>query len=132
MTGIETRLKTISGLHTTAYRPDAIIPPHAYVSLPEIDYHRAFAHGRLDINPTVTVLTQRALDSTGQPELASYMDTSGAHSIHAAIETDKTLGLSANGVDCAVQNARETDLELGNIKWYGAVFTLRVTATGGV
>src|SRR6266850_1041957 len=100
MQGIASRLTGISGLHVTAYRPDAVIPPHAYVSIPEIDYHGAFAHGRMDIHPTVTVLVSNVLDSTGQPALAAYMDTSGTNSIHAAIEGDKALGLSANGVDC--------------------------------
>lgn len=131
MAGIETRLKTIAGLRTTPFRPDQANPPQAFISVPEIEYHKAFHHGTMAINPQVTILISKALDRMDQPMLASFMDTSGANSVHAAIEADKTLGLSANGVDCIVERAVEADLELGGIRWYAAVFTLKVTATGG-
>lgn len=120
-----------TALHAYPERPYQILTPAAYVSLPEVDYHGAFAHGRMDIYPTITVLVSNVVDTIGEPTLAGYMDASGATSIHAAIEADKTLGLSANGVNCIVVKSREVDTDLGGIRWFGAVFELRVTATGG-
>jgi len=129
MQGIETRLKTISGLRTAPFRPDAVNPPQAFVSLPRIDYHAAFAHGTMTIEPRVTLLMSRTLDRIGQPATAAYMDIAGTNSIHAAIEADRTLG-GLSGVDCIVVDAQEGDLEVGGLPFYGAIFTLKVMASG--
>ncbi len=128
MQGIQTRLGTISGLRTAAVRPDQLNPPFAYVSLPRVVYHEAFAHGLLTIEPMVTVVFSKVLDRIGQPGLAAYMDPAGGKSIHAAIEADKTLGGVVD--DCYVVEAREADIDFGGTKWYAALFTLHVVAKG--
>ena len=128
MQGIETRLKTISGLRTAAFRPDQVNPPQAYVSIPTINYHAAFVHGQMRIEPVVTILISKALDRVDQPLLASFMDIAGTKSIHAAIEADKTLGIT--GCECVVMDCREADIALGGINWYAGVFNLNVIAPG--
>lgn len=129
MQGIETRLKTISGLRTGAFRPDQVNPPHAFVSIPSIDYHNAFAHGTVRVDPVVTVLFSRSLDRIGQPGLAAYRDVTGTKSIHSAIEGDRTLG-GLSGCDCTVVSSKEGDLTVGTVQFYGAQFTLHVVASG--
>jgi len=130
MLGIETRLKTISGLRTFPYIPDAVNPPVAVVGVPPIpNYHGTFAHGAFTLDIPVTVLVSKSVDRIDQPAMAAYADISGANSIHAAIEGDQTLG-------GAVQNAIVSDFrplgndEVGAIGYYGGVFTVKVICSG--
>lgn len=130
MQAIETRLETIEGLHASDYAPDQINPPAAIVGVPPIpEYRAAMQRGIYRIEPTVTVLVSAALDRIGQQALASYADVDGPHSIVAAIEADKTLGLP--GVDCVVKSFQPGGLfEVGAVSYYGGVFTLACIATG--
>jgi len=131
MLGIETRLKTITGLRVEEYVPDQINPPQAIVGVPPVpDYRRAFGtDGFLSIEPTITVLVSAALDRTGQLKLASYTDKTGAQSVYAAIEADKTLGLT--GVECVVKSFEPLGLrDVGTLGYYGGVFQLACIATG--
>jgi hypothetical protein len=131
MLGIETRLKTITGLRAEEFRPDQINPPQAIVGVPPIpDYRRSFGPtGQLVIEPTVTLLVSAALDRVGQQKLASYVDKTGAQSIFAAIEADKTLG--GLDVECTVKSFDPlSSQEVGLIGYYGGIFKLAVITTG--
>lgn len=130
MLGIETRLKTISGLRVSEYVADQINPPAALVGVPEISsYHATMGRGRFTIEPTVTVLTSAAYDRAGQLKLAGYANPTGSSSVVVAIEGDKTLGGVVD--DCIVVDFRPLGMEeVGLIGYYGGVFTLRVIASG--
>jgi hypothetical protein len=131
MQGIETRLKTITGLRVEEFKPDQINPPQAIVGVPPIpDYRRTFGStGQLMIEPTITILVSAALDRVGQLKLASYVDKTGAQSIFAAIEADKTLGLP--DVECIVKSFEPLGMQdAGLIGYYGGVFHLTCLATG--
>lgn len=130
MLGIETRLATIAGLRTSEIAADQINPPQAIVGVPGIpEYRLTFGRGRFQISPTVTVLVSAALDRTGQLKLASYANATGASSIPAAIEGDRTLGGIVE--ECVVDNFRVLGLEeVGIIGYYGGEFSLRVVAPG--
>lgn len=131
MEGIETRLKTIPDLRVSSYVADQINPPQAIVGVPPVpDYRIAFGGvGELRIEPTITILVSAALDRVGQAKLATYVDKTGAQSVFAAIEADKTLGLT--NVDCAVKSFQPLGLQdVGVIGYYGGVFTLACLATG--
>lgn len=131
MEGIEARLQTIPGLNVSTYSPDQINPPQAIVGVPPIsDYRRQFgAGGQLSIEPTITILVSAALDRTGQMKLASYVDKSGDQSVYAAIEADKTLGLT--DVECIVRSFQPLGMQdVGLIGYYGGVFQLACIATG--
>lgn len=130
MLGIATQLATIPGLNVTAFKPAVPIPPHAYVSIPEIIYHEAFHHGTVSIKPTVTIIIPVTVDRIDQPTLAAYADPTGANSIHSAIEADRTLG-NLPGTDCIVVDFKEADALLNGVQWPAGVFTLKVTANGG-
>lgn len=130
MTGIEARLDTISGLRVSDFTPDQINPPQALVGVPPISqYHAAMSHGIFRLQPTVTLFTSAAYDRTGQRALAAYADPTGAQSIHAAIEGDKTLG---GIVDyCIVVSFEVLGLqEVGLVGYYGGRFQLQVVAEG--
>jgi hypothetical protein len=135
MDAIEAALTPVEKLRVSAEIPDQINPypggGHAIVGVPSVpDYHRTMANrARYIITPTVTVLTSAALDRRGQRALAAFADPSGPSSIAAALETDQTLG----GVveNCIVMDFRPLGLEeVGEIGYYGGVFTLRITARG--
>lgn len=130
MLGIEIRLATISGLRTSEIDPDQINPPQAIVGVPEISrYHATMGMGRFEIEPTVTVLVSAALDRVGQLKLAGYANPTGATSVRAAIEGDKTLGGKVD--DCYVVSFRPLGRsEVGAIGYYGGLFTLRAIAIG--
>lgn len=130
MDGIEARLATIAGLRTAAHVEDAINPPAAVVGVPDIGEYRAtFGRGRFQLDPTVTVFVSAAYSRAGQRLLAAYADVTGATSVPAAIEGDRTLGGIVE--ECHVLDFRVLGLEeVGAIGYYGGVFSLRVVATG--
>lgn len=128
--GIETRLKTITGLRVEEYVPDQINPPQAIVDVPSIpEYRAAMRRGIFVVEPTITVFASAATDRTGQAKLRSYATVTGASSIPAAIEADRTLGLT--GVDCIVMSYVRLGLEsVGALGYYAGVFQLRASVPG--
>ncbi|GGK32144.1 hypothetical protein GCM10010124_26170 [Pilimelia terevasa] len=130
MQGIEARLNTITGLRVSDIAPDQINPPAAVVGVPAVPaYHATMGRGRFQLAPTVTVLVSAGLDRVGQHKLAGYANPTGALSVVAAVEADKTLGGVVD--DCHVVGFRPLGLEeIGLIGYYGGVFELRVIATG--
>lgn len=91
-TGLANRLATISGLRTSAYQPEQLNPPFAFPTLNRIEYHRAFAGGDVVMDWTVNVIVGRYVDRNAFATLDDYLSYSGAKSVRAAIEGDKTLG----------------------------------------
>lgn len=130
MQGIETRLKTITGLRTSDVVPGQINPPQAIVGVPEIpNYRLTMGKARFEVQPTVTVLVGSAVDRAGQLALADYANPAGASSIPAAIEGDRTLAGTVD--DCIVTSFRPLGTEeINQIGYVGGVFTLTVTARG--
>lgn len=130
MAGIEDRLDTIDGLRVSDISADQINPPQAIVGVPPIpQYHASMSRGIFRLEPTVTVFTSAALDRTGQRALAGYANPTGATSVIAAIEGDKTLGGVVD--DCIVVSFEPLGLqEVGLIGYYGGRFQLRVVAEG--
>lgn len=129
--GIVTRLQTVSGLRTNNVRPLAIqAMPIAFVGPPlSIQYHGTMGHGKVPMDFTVTVVVSKTIDRVGQVPLMGFMDLSGATSIHAAIEADRTLGGKVD--DCVVDDATfDEAIDIGGVEYYGAVFSLRVVAPG--
>ena len=90
--GLATRLATISGLRTFSYQPEQVNPPVAFPVLEEIEYHRAFGGGDVRMRFTVMVIVGRYLDRVAHSNLDGFLSYSGATSLRAAIEDDKTLG----------------------------------------
>jgi hypothetical protein len=90
--GLATRLATISGLRTSTYQPEQLNPPFAFPTLNSINYHRAMGGGDVVMDWTVNVVVGRYVDRNSFTILDGFLSYSGATSIRAAIEGDKTLG----------------------------------------
>jgi hypothetical protein len=130
MDGIETRLDTIAGLRVSDISPGAISPPCAIVGVPDVpEYRSTMGRGVWTPDFTVTVLVSATMDRIGQKLLAAYADVSGASSIVAAIEGDRTLGGLVH--ECWVDSYRNLGLdEVGVIGYFGGVWTLRMSVPG--
>lgn len=99
-TGLATRLATITGLRTAATMPDNPNPPVAIVVPDSINFDDTFHRGMDTLNFRVLLIVGRADERTAQNSIDGYCATSGASSVKAAIEGDKTLGGKA--YDCRV------------------------------
>ena len=91
-TGIATNLGTISGLRTSAYVPDEPKPPIAIIFPENISFDTAFGRGLDTYTFTVQVIVSKISDRNAQSNLDGYCNPSGASSVKAALESDKTLG----------------------------------------
>jgi len=91
-TGLATRLATIAGLRTSSFQPEQLNPPFAFPTLNRIEYHKAFGGGDVVMDFTVSVIVGRYVDRNSFAILDDFLSYSGAKSIRAAIEGDKTLG----------------------------------------
>lgn len=89
--GIALNLQTITGLRTTDTVPDNPQPPIAIVSPNSIQYDLSMQRG-LDLNNfTVMVVVGRADGRTAQRTLDLFCAGTGASSVKAAIESNRTL-----------------------------------------
>ena len=91
--GFKVRIETIPGLRAFDYQPDQVNPPFAFPTLNEIRYHQTgMGSGGVVMDFTITIVVGRASERTAQDELDKYTAFSGAQSVRAAIEADRTLG----------------------------------------
>jgi len=90
--GIETRLATVTGLRVFDHVPDIFATPCSFVLPGSIAYWGDFAGGNAEVEVVITVVVGRTYDRAAQKSLYTYMSYSGAGSIRAAIEADRTLG----------------------------------------
>jgi hypothetical protein len=130
LTALRTTLARVDGLNVSLAQTGQINPPTAILGVPTVtDYRKAFAGLRLNIEPTITVLTSSAFDEIGTMRLAEFANPYGPKSIVKAIDDDHTLG----GI---VESARVVDFrplsveEIGAVGYYGGVFTVAVMARG--
>lgn len=92
LSGMKTRLQTVSGLRAFDYQPDALNPPVAWSQLNSVTYHGAFGSGDVQYDLTVFVVVGRVSERVAQSNLDGYLSYDGASSIRNAIEGDTTLG----------------------------------------
>lgn len=91
-TGLSTALDTITGLRCFDYVPDSLSPPAAVVEPIEIIYDEAMSRGLDFYRCFILVIVGRMSDRSSQDRLDAYVAGSGASSVKAALEADKTLG----------------------------------------
>ena len=113
--GLKTRLETISGLRAYDLIPDTVTPPAAVVGQLDFTFDIDNARGLDQAQVDVLVIVQRFSERSGQNLLDTYLAGSGATSIKAAIEGDRTLG----GV---VNTLRVTGAEAGTYESQGVEF----------
>ena len=90
--GLKTRLQTISGLRVYELIPEPITPPCAVVGQLDFTFDIDNARGLDQANVDIYVIVQRFSERAGQDKLDGYLAGTGATSIKAAIEGDRTLG----------------------------------------
>jgi len=126
MDAIEARLSTISGLRVSDVSPGQVNPPQAIIGTPNVEYHAVHSGGD-EHDFQLYVLTSAALDRIGQRLLAEFAASSGARSIRATLEADRSLGGVAD--DVRVTRFRVLGRrEVGLIGYFGGVFTVEVLA----
>jgi hypothetical protein len=126
--GIATNLATISGLRTSATVPDSINPPIAVVMPNTITYDTSFARtGGDEYEFLVMVIVGRVDERTAQNRLDGYCSGTGASSVKAAIESDKTLGGKAFSL--RVTSLRNyNQVTVGDVTYLSGEFVVQVFA----
>jgi hypothetical protein len=126
-TGLATRIATISGLRTAATIPDQVNPPIAIVIPERLTYDDAYNKGLVTYSFLVQVIVGKVSERTSQNKIDGFINPTGATSIKAAIEGDKTL----NGV---VFDTRVTEVtgysvvQVGDIAYMSCEFRVTVLA----
>jgi hypothetical protein len=91
--GLKTAIQTVSGLRAFDYQPDQVNPPFAWPTLDEIRFHQTgMGSGGVVMDFTITIVVQRVSERNAQDKIDQYTAWSGAQSVRAAIEEDRTLG----------------------------------------
>lgn len=127
--GLANAAATIAGLNTLPTVPPSITPPFFGVDTFQLDYHKTFgASGLTETLFECGLYVSEADVQTGKEQLVSYVAPTGASSILAALESDKTLGGAAKAVKVERVRGAYQLYEIGNGKYIGAVFDVRVWA----
>lgn len=126
--GIGDNLANISSLTVFKFVPDFIEPPTAVVGVVEnIEYDTTIQRGADKYEIPVFVYVSRVDAQDSQETLDSYLASSGSESIKAQVESDVTLGGSANS--CRVIEANEVGVyTVNSIDYLGVEFTVEVIA----
>jgi hypothetical protein len=128
--GLAANAREIDGLTALGYAPDDGETPLFYVGdvdIESIGFGRAGGRERLSI--LCRVLVSRADDKTGQELLAAYLKGSGATSLIAAIEADKTLGGACENLQ-VVRRSGFRKYPLGSNEYFGAEIAVEVIGLG--
>jgi hypothetical protein len=125
---IGNNLSSITGLNIYKYVPDMVEPPTAVVGVVErIEYDSTMARGSDVYTIPVLVYISRVDAQLSQESLDSYLQSSGANSIKAQIESDTTLNSEAQSV--RVTDATDYGVyNVNNIDYIGVQFSVEVIA----
>lgn len=126
-TGIATNLATISGLRTASVIPEDPKPPIGIVTFDRVEYDTSMGRG-LDTHIFRVILVVGRVDSRGaQTSLDGYLSGTGASSVKAAIEKDKSLGGDAQSLRVSSgENLRE--LAIAEVPYVAVDFIVTVYA----
>ena len=123
--GLAARLATITGLRTFAYQPDQLNAPMAYPNIEQVLYHRTMRSGLTEFVCTVSVFVARPTERPAESSLDAYASPTGASSVKAAIEGDRTLGGKVD--DCQVEQVSGiSSISANETEYLTMDFTVRV------
>lgn len=124
---LATNLGTIPGLRASAELIDNPTPPIAVINLDSIDYHGAMQNGLTTYNFVVTVIVGRAAEREMQRKLDAYCQPTGAQSVKAAIESNRSL--SGEVFDLIVVSSSPSgNITINDQTYLAAEFTVTVFA----
>lgn len=130
--GLASAAGAITGLRTAPSLPDAINPPLFAVTELELDYNQTFAAGGYGMVETLFscgIYVSRGDSPTGRAALSGYLAPSGALSIPAALQVDRTLGGAASTLIVERVRGAYRLYTIGSIDYLGATFDVRVWST---
>jgi hypothetical protein len=105
--GLGTALDTITGLRVFDYVPDSLSPPAAVVEPLEVDYDEAMRRGLDFYRAFILIIVGRMSDRSSQDRLDAYVAGSGASSVKAALEANRTLGGACSTLQVTSARPRE-------------------------
>ena len=124
-TALATAMGTIPNLRTSATVPDNPRPPIAVVMPERIAFDLNARRGADTFFFTIILIVSRADDRAAQNNLDAFL--TGASSIKAAVEANRTLGGVAN--TCRVtEMTNYASLPVGDVLYLSAQFTVEVVA----
>ena len=127
--GIAANLVAVKGLQVSAYMLSRPTPPSAHVIPAEVSYDETMRRGMDDYILTVQVFVAYVADVAAQQRLDGFLASSGATSVKAAIESDRTLGGKVD--DLRVTGASGYQVfTLDTAQYLGVEFRIEVLATG--
>ena len=127
--GLRDSAGTITGLNVFEYAPDSITPPSFFPAEVEIDWDLTFARGMDAYTVTTRLLVAKADDRAGQKTLKGYLAGSGALSLKAALQADRTLGGACDSLQ--VKSVRGYGVyEHNGQHFYGAEFSIYIIGQG--
>lgn len=104
--GLATALDTITGLRCFDNVPDSLAPPAAVVEPVEVNFDYAMQRGLDNYKAFVLVIVGRMSERSASDRLDAYLAPSGAGSVKAALEADKTLGGACSSLQVTDANPR--------------------------
>lgn len=128
--GLANAAQTVAGLTAYPVLPStlAVVPAFAPIDW-STEYDRTFNGGMTENLFTAQVFTSRTGDSVnGRNLLVAYTSTSGAYSIKAALEADRTLGGVAKTLIVERVRGVARIYEVAGVDFLGAQFEVRVWA----
>lgn len=126
--GLANAADTITGLRCFPALPGSINPPTFAVVEFELGYHGTFSPARGLTEVTFTCGVYASDSDQGRKQLLPFLTETGATSIPAALEADKTLGGMAKTL--VVQRVRGAYrlYEVGGTDYLGAMIDVKVWA----
>lgn len=125
MDGLATRMGTVGGLNVYPFPADNVAVPAAVVGYPEpLEFDVTMGRGTDRATMPVHVVISRVSDRASRDALTDYMGGSGAGTVKAAIEADKTLGGASSSVQ--VTEVRGVNIRIAGVDYIAATFMVDV------
>lgn len=128
MTEVANRLEAIEGLRVSDGPVDAINPPHAVVSLPQVSFDMTYGRGSDRYTLPVVLAIGKVSSRAARTNIAPYVAGDGASSVKAVLEDESTPY-------AAFYTLRVESIEFDVIAWNSidyltATFILDITGSG--
>jgi len=124
--GLATNLSTIAGCQISGYMLSAPTPPCLYVVPGDIEFDQAMQRGMDRWTFRVVALAGLASDIGAQKKLDEFLAPSGATSVKAAVEADRTLGGVVDDLRVTAATGYRTYGQPGGQVHLGVEFTVDV------
>lgn len=125
---LKNNLSNISTLSVYGYVPDSIEPPTAVIGVMEgINYDASMQRGADRYEIPIFLYVSRVDAQDSQETLDGYLASSGATSVKAQVEIDKTLNGEAQSVR-VISAGNYGVYSINNINYLGVEFVVEVIA----